>query len=99
MQASSEKVGTTEKNRGKQKVALSTPSEGASGLTGMWRIKKPLMDQGKCNKCLFCWLYCPEAAIIRDKENKVSINYEFCKGCGICAEVCPSKAIVIVKEV
>lgn len=88
-----------EKAKAKHKVALSSPSEGASGLTGMWRIKKPLMDQKKCNKCLICWLYCPEAAILRDAENQVSINYEFCKGCGICAEVCPSKAVVIVKEV
>jgi pyruvate ferredoxin oxidoreductase delta subunit len=99
MQATSEREEGVGKAKAKQKVALSSPSEGASGLTGMWRIKKPLMDQGKCNKCLICWLYCPEAAITRDKENRVSINYEFCKGCGICGEVCPSKAIVIVKEV
>jgi 2-oxoacid:acceptor oxidoreductase delta subunit (pyruvate/2-ketoisovalerate family) len=56
------------------------------------------MDQKKCNKCLICWLYCPESAIARDGENRVSINYEYCKGCGICSEVCPSKAITIVKE-
>jgi pyruvate ferredoxin oxidoreductase delta subunit len=84
--------------KSKQKVALSKPSAGASGLTGMWRIKRPIMDQKKCNKCLICWLYCPESAITRDGENRVSINYEYCKGCGICAEVCPSKAITIVKE-
>ncbi len=97
MQTAREKGGG--KKRARPKVALSSPSEGASGLTGMWRIKKPLMDPAKCNKCLICWLYCPEAAITKDKENKVSINYEFCKGCGICGEVCPSKAITIVKEV
>jgi pyruvate ferredoxin oxidoreductase delta subunit len=82
----------------KQKVALSQPSAGAAGLTGRWRLKRPIMDQKKCNKCLICWLYCPESAIIRDSENRVSINYEYCKGCGICSEVCPSKAITIVKE-
>jgi len=25
-------------------------------------------------------------------------NYDFCKGCGICAEECPVKAIEMVKE-
>jgi pyruvate ferredoxin oxidoreductase delta subunit len=85
-------------SKAKQKGALSKPSAGAAGLTGRWRLKRPIMDQEKCNKCLICWLYCPESAIIRDGENRVSINYEYCKGCGICSEVCPSKVITIVKE-
>jgi len=27
------------------------------------------------------------------------IDYEYCKGCGICAQVCPTKAISMVEEV
>jgi pyruvate ferredoxin oxidoreductase delta subunit len=81
-----------------KKVAISRPSEGASGLTGMWRIKRPVMDKTKCTNCLLCWLYCPEAAIKRHNDGTLSISYDFCKGCGICAEVCPAKAIVIVRE-
>ncbi len=95
MQESAERKGAP---RAKRKVALSKPSAGASGKTGMWRLKRPVMDQKKCNRCLICWLYCPESAITRDGENRVSINYEYCKGCGICSEVCPSKAITMVKE-
>jgi len=81
-----------------KKAAISKPSEGASGLTGMWRIKRPVVDQTKCTNCLLCWLYCPEGAMNRHEDGKLSISYDFCKGCGICAEVCPAKAIVIVKE-
>ena len=83
----------------KAKVAISKASEGASGLTGMWRVKKPIIDPAKCTKCNLCWLYCPENAIARKKQNEVCIVYDYCKGCGICAEVCPAKAISIVKEV
>ncbi len=82
-----------------KKAPISKASEGASGLTGMWRIKRPEIDQAKCTKCHTCWLYCPEAAIGRGKKDDVWIIYEYCKGCGICAEVCPAKAIRILKEV
>jgi pyruvate ferredoxin oxidoreductase delta subunit len=27
-----------------------------------------------------------------------TIDYEYCKGCGICAEECPSKAISMKEE-
>ncbi|RLI05540.1 pyruvate ferredoxin oxidoreductase, partial [Candidatus Bathyarchaeota archaeon] len=47
--------------------------------------------------CLLCWIFCPDGAVIR-AEKKVSINYEYCKGCGICANECPVKAITMVEE-
>ncbi|MEM3365226.1 MAG: 4Fe-4S binding protein [Candidatus Methanomethyliaceae archaeon] len=77
---------------------LSKPSEGASGLTGMWRIKRPIMDTDKCNMCMLCWLYCPEGTITKRAGGKPRIVYEYCKGCGICAEVCPSKAIIMLRR-
>ena len=39
-------------------------------------------------------MYCPDAAI--DQDLKVDLN--FCKGCGICANECPKKAIEVVRE-
>jgi len=43
-----------------------------------------------------CWLYCPDGVISRTIPPV--IDYEYCKGCGICAEECPTKAITMVEE-
>lgn len=65
--------------------------------TGGWRVLRPIIDHNKCVKCLLCWLYCPELCIHWD-GGKVSIDYDFCKGCGICAHECPVKAINMKPE-
>ncbi len=79
-------------------TSISYPKKGAMGKTGTWRVFKPILDQDKCIKCLQCWLYCPEATIIRHEDNSVDIDYEYCKGCGVCANVCPTKAIAMIRE-
>jgi len=87
---------------GKLKIPItpiSKPTPGAMGKTGYWRIFRPIMDKQKCIKCLMCWLLCPEAAIHRLDDDSVEINYDYCKGCGICAHECPVKAIKMVREV
>ncbi len=33
-----------------------------------------------------------------DNAGNVQIDYDHCKGCGICAEECPRKAIKMVME-
>ncbi len=70
--------------------------------TGSWRTQKPVWDPNKCANCFLCWLYCPDSAIILKEVNgepKVSgINYDYCKGCGVCAEVCPPKVKAIHME-
>lgn len=65
--------------------------------TGAWRSKKPIKDKVKCTNCLLCWVYCPEGAVKWDGE-KLTINYDYCKGCGICAVECAPKAIEMVGE-
>jgi pyruvate ferredoxin oxidoreductase delta subunit len=49
-------------------------------------------------KCLQCWVFCPEGVIIKNKDGTISIDYEYCKGCGVCASVCKVKAIVMERE-
>ena len=54
---------------------------------------------GVCNLCDNCYIFCPDAAITRgegDDSNRV--NYDYCKGCGICVEECPRDAIVMEEE-
>jgi pyruvate ferredoxin oxidoreductase delta subunit len=43
-----------------------------------------------------CWLFCPEIVISRTIPP--AINLEYSKGCGICAEECPTKAITMMDE-
>ncbi len=68
---------------------------GAVGRSGDWRVLRPVIDRERCSKCLQCWVYCSEACI--DKET-LEIDYDYCKGCGICAVECAKKAIEMVKE-
>lgn len=74
---------------------ISVPQKGAAGNTGEWRLYKPILKKEKCVKCLKCWIYCPEAVI--NKET-LEIDYQYCKGCGICANECPCEAISMEKE-
>jgi pyruvate ferredoxin oxidoreductase delta subunit len=75
-------------------IAQSVPAKGEAGRTGDWRSQTPEIDHEKCSQkdtCLLCWLYCPDGLITRDFP--LEIDIEYCKGCGICAEECPRKAI------
>ena len=81
----------------------SSPGIGEAGKTGEWRNVFPVVDPKKCipsrrNKaaCFLCWLYCPDAVI--SKTIPIQIDLEYCKGCGICSQVCPVQAIVMVNE-
>lgn len=65
--------------------------------TGTWRTFRPVRDRDKCTMCLLCWFYCPDGIISR-KDGDLEFDYDYCKGCGICAAVCPVKAIEMVRE-
>jgi pyruvate ferredoxin oxidoreductase delta subunit len=62
-----------------------------------WRVFRPVIDQEKCVKCLLCWTLCPDG-VIDKTEGWLTVDYDFCKGCGICAHECPRKAITMTKE-
>ncbi len=67
--------------------------------TGSWRTFKPVIDESKCIHCMHCVLNCPENCINITKEKKRSeINMDFCKGCSVCAKVCPVGAITMVLD-
>ncbi len=64
--------------------------------TGSWRVFKPQYDKEKCTMCNFCWFYCPEGCIDR-KGDRMEVDMDYCKGCGICANECPAEAIKMVR--
>lgn len=65
--------------------------------TGTWRVFRPVLITGKCNRCKKCYWLCPDACIAMTDE-AIEIDYDYCKGCGICAEECPTEAIVMERE-
>ena len=75
--------------------------------TGDWRTYVPEFVEENCIHCMFCWIWCPDSAIIIDssdeKPRMVGINFDHCKGCGICAHECPpakkgKSALVMIRE-
>ena len=76
------------------------PGSTVSNKTGSWRSFMPLVDQKKCIKCKQFETFCPDMAItVSDKgDKKVDIDLDYCKGCGICASICPAKAITMQQD-
>jgi len=72
--------------------------------TGGWRAFRPVINWVKtpttraCVKCLTCWLYCPESAMLVVEGEFTGVDLAHCKGCGICLQVCPARCITMVQE-
>ncbi|MCX6640645.1 MAG: NAD(P)-binding protein [bacterium] len=68
-----------------------------SGLTEQQALEEAqrCFSCGTCPECDNCLIFCPDAAIARLPGGKYAINYEYCKGCGICVTECPRNAISI----
>jgi 2-oxoacid:acceptor oxidoreductase delta subunit (pyruvate/2-ketoisovalerate family) len=63
--------------------------------TAFARTFRPVINEKKCIDCKTCHVFCPDGAI--DYE-PIRIDYEYCKGCGICSKVCGSRAITMPHE-
>lgn len=69
-------------------------TEGNAG----WRVYRPVINVETCVSCHRCYLVCPDAAIHKNDDNQFEVDYDFCKGCGVCAYECKPKAIDMIKE-
>jgi 2-oxoacid:acceptor oxidoreductase delta subunit (pyruvate/2-ketoisovalerate family) len=65
--------------------------------TGEWRYQRPVITTDKCCQCGWCYIYCPTGCI-ENKGTYFAADLDYCKGCSICARVCPVDAIKMVKE-
>ncbi len=72
--------------------------------TGGWRALRPVINWDNsstikgCTRCLICWLFCPDSAMVAEDGIFQGVDLDHCKGCGICAQVCPPKCILMVEE-
>lgn len=81
-------------------IGAINPEPGSSKRyrTGSWRTMRPVIDDAKCTKkCYFCFEFCPDSSVTITDNGPV-IDYEYCKGCGICAHECPKGAIKMTPE-
>ena len=54
---------------------------------------------GNCFECDNCYGVCPDNAVIKLGSGKrFRFNYDYCKGCGVCAQECPCGAIKMIPE-
>jgi 2-oxoacid:acceptor oxidoreductase delta subunit (pyruvate/2-ketoisovalerate family) len=55
---------------------------------------------GNCFSCDNCFGVCPDNAVLKLAEGvePYAIDYDYCKGCGLCAAECPCGAIEMVPE-
>jgi 2-oxoacid:acceptor oxidoreductase delta subunit (pyruvate/2-ketoisovalerate family) len=54
---------------------------------------------GNCFECDNCYGVCPDNAVIKLGPGKrFEFNYDYCKGCGLCAAECPCGAIKMIPE-
>jgi NADPH-dependent glutamate synthase beta subunit-like oxidoreductase/Pyruvate/2-oxoacid:ferredoxin oxidoreductase delta subunit len=78
---------------------------------GFFEVTSPLTERtaleeagrcfncGTCNECETCYTFCPEASILKGmKTLSHEVDYDFCKGCGICFVECPRRAISLKEE-
>jgi len=58
---------------------------------------------GDCLACDNCWTLCPDLAVLKTRAATADggsyvFDYDYCKGCGLCAEECPSGYIAMIEE-
>jgi 2-oxoacid:acceptor oxidoreductase delta subunit (pyruvate/2-ketoisovalerate family) len=79
----------------------STFDEVVGGLdesTALFEARRCL-SCGNCFECDNCYGVCPDNAIRKLGPGlKYEIDYEYCKGCGLCVAECPAGAIEMVPE-
>jgi len=62
-----------------------------------WRFQRPVTQADRCCQCGVCSHFCTDGCI-EDNGTCYTAVLESCKGCGICAVLCPVDAIKMERE-
>jgi len=79
---------------------ISTFDEVVGGLdesTALFEARR-CMSCGNCFGCDNCYGVCPDNAVVKLADGEYAIDYDYCKGCGLCAAECPCGAIEMEPE-
>ena len=73
-----------------------TPGGSSKTKTGSWGVYKIKFIPENCINCNACYFACPDMCIKREQDEKgiwhiTGTDHFHCKGCRICADVCPGK--------
>jgi 2-oxoacid:acceptor oxidoreductase delta subunit (pyruvate/2-ketoisovalerate family) len=72
---------------------------GHDASTALFEARR-CMSCGNCFSCDNCYGVCPDNAVLKlgRPGERYEIDYDYCKGCGMCVAECPSGAIQMVPE-
>jgi NADPH-dependent glutamate synthase beta subunit-like oxidoreductase len=71
---------------------------GLDPQTALYEARRCL-SCGNCFGCDNCYGVCPDNAVLKiDGAHGYAIDYDYCKGCGLCAVECPCGAIAMQPE-
>ena len=76
--------------------------------TGLDRVQavtesRRCLSCGNCMACDNCWILCPDASVFKTRHEATDgshyvFDYDYCKGCGLCAKECPTGYIAMQPE-
>ena len=61
------------------------------------RIRRAVVDQGKCVACGCCVKVCPRSAVQIWRGISARVDEALCIGCGKCARECPATVIAMTE--
>jgi len=71
---------------------------GLSETNALYEARRCL-SCGNCFECDNCFGVCPDNAVVKlGNGQRYRFDYDYCKGCGLCAQECPCGAIDMVPE-
>ena len=65
---------------------------------GTTKSQRPAVRFDLCTKCTLCWAECPDECFDPTTDGFYDIDYQFCVGCGKCAQVCPVKECIVMVD-